>query len=163
MDDVFGGLEQPEPSDFGAQDFQAAQSFEAAQNFESDTPTGNVAEFAAITLDSHAGPAPSVSCGDVLTGYASWSSKQKVRTVKIQLRFWTEGRGTTDTGTVGQIELPGAPNGSEPFRFEVPASGPMSYYGDMITIRWAIVLTLDVPRRRDTTAEQPLNVMPHPS
>ena len=84
-----------------------------------------------------------VECGGRFTGQVSRdadadgvSSTSKARSVRLVLRFRTEGRGDTDTSDVSSLQFDLEPHGgmSSPFSLAVPASAPVSYDGRTMRI-----------------------------
>lgn len=89
-------------------------------------------------------------------------SRSRVRGVRVELRYQTEGRGTTARDTVATIELPADDNGNVGATFElpVPSTGPISYDGKLIRVLWEVKATVDVKHRRDAHVEVPVLVVP---
>ncbi len=100
-------------------------------------------------------------CGDVFIGSVSWGEfDNPPRSVRVQLRYWTEGRGDRDEVVVSKAELPGAPSGAGRFELPVPADGPMSYDGTLLRVRWAVELVFDLALRPDPDLSEPVTVLP---
>lgn len=89
-------------------------------------------------------------------------SSQRVRAVRVSLRFTTEGRGDTDERSVAELEFPVDHNGRVEARFDltVPHDGPISYDGRLVRVRWEVEARIDVKLRRDPTTHIPVLVIP---
>jgi hypothetical protein len=63
-----------------------------------------------------------------------------VRAVRLELWYWTEGRGTKDRRTVSELHYPASDGVQLATRFTLPVPWevPISYDGDMIRVRWQI-------------------------
>lgn len=110
----------------------------------------------AIELDTDV-----VECGDVVTGVVRWGPLDDVpRRTVVKLRYRTEGRGDTDSDVADTLKFPGAAGGVESVELRVPAEGPMSVNGVLITVLWEVELSLDVARRRDPSTSVAITVLP---
>ncbi len=100
-------------------------------------------------------------CGDRFAGNVEWGSLEDApRAVRVELRFWTEGRGDPDGAVVSRVELAGAPSGAGRFELPVPDKGPMSFDGALIRVMWAVEVVVDTALRSDPTESQPVTVLP---
>jgi hypothetical protein len=100
-------------------------------------------------------------CGDVVAGMVRWGRLESApRGVRIELRYWTEGRGDSDGGVVAEVELDGAVQGAGRFELLVPEAGPMSFEGKLIRVMWAIELIIDKRLRPDPDISHPITVLP---
>lgn len=100
-------------------------------------------------------------CGDRFTGTIEWGALDiEPSAVRVQLRWWTEGRGDKDGAVSSRIELPGAPEGSGRFELTVPPNGPITFDGRLMRVRWVVELVLDHTLRPDPDVEEPVTVLP---
>lgn len=105
-------------------------------------------------------PVGSEVCGEVVipaVPNARW------RGVEIHLKWRTEGRGDTDSGTVGVVSHPIQPSAGParyPFRFMLPQDGPVSYHGQLLRIVWEIEVRIDVEWEFDPKDRWPITVVP---
>jgi hypothetical protein len=83
--------------------------------------------------------------GEQIAGMARWDLRQAPESLEVRLFWYTEGKGTRDTGlaTAMEIQNPG-PSGEEPFSFEVP-QGPFSFSGRLVSLCWAVELVSERP------------------
>ncbi len=111
--------------------------------------------------------AATVAVGGTVTGAVQWQSDKAPRRLIVRLEWFTEGRGDPNSGVVaeqvwtagdGQLGLPPAVD----FALAVPPSGPCSYDGQLIRVRWRVTARLDLPLARDDKAEAPVTVLPPP-
>lgn len=100
-----------------------------------------------------------VTVGDRISGHLTYPDTPIPQQVTIQLYWYTEGRGTRDTGTVQTITLtpkefdPGYPIG---FSLDVPSDGPVTYNGSLLRILWEVRAVMKYPGwrpRKEKTAE----------
>jgi len=78
--------------------------------------------------------------GDTLEGSIRWQVAGRVQGLRLQLLWYTSGKGTTDIGLIQCLEYPTQQSsGSEVFRFTLP-DGPGSFSGQLISLRWALEL-----------------------
>lgn len=98
-------------------------------------------------------PGSTVSCT------ASWHLDREIEKLELRLFWYTEGKGTQDVAVVyrGAVEHPES-SGHRSFEFRLP-SGPYSFSGTLITLRWAIEL---VALPGEETARLDLLVSPAP-
>lgn len=109
-----------------------------------------------IDLDTDVG-----ECGDVVTGTVRWGPLDSApRSIRVGLRYWTEGRGNTDSETVAEIRLDGSTTGSGRFELPVPATGPISFDGSLIRVLWEIELRIDRRMRTDPDVSHPVTILP---
>jgi len=110
-----------------------------------------------------------VEVGGVLTGRLVRQpdtdgilEKSRARSVRLQLRNFTEGRGDTDSTIARETELRIETHGGldAPFRLEVPHYGPISYDGRLIRVKWELRARLDLKMARDATTTVPVLVLP---
>ena len=101
--------------------------------------------------------------GDVVRARASWQHGKAPKEVRVELRWYTEGRGTRNRGVVDRV-VHTADAGPIPPVIEavltVPREGPVTYDGSMIRIRWEVHATVDVAWARDPDQSVPLVVRP---
>lgn len=77
------------------------------------------------------------------------------RRVILRVKWYTEGKGDRDEGIHWEEVVHQGPlQGGEAFSFQVQLpQGPLSYYGHLIKIVWAVELQLDLAWRRDPKFE----------
>jgi len=87
--------------------------------------------------------------------------RDPLRGVIVSLHVRASGAGDPDIAEVSAVEIK-ADAGRITSRFElpVPADGPISYAGRLMTVEWWIEVRIDVARRRDTLFEYPVLVVP---
>jgi hypothetical protein len=88
----------------------------------------------------------------------------RAKKVTVQLGWHTEGRGTREEGTAGQVEIAqGNLVANTPivqsFTFNLPAA-PWSFAGHYINIIWEVKVVVDIPLGVDLHAEQPFVMAP---
>jgi hypothetical protein len=86
------------------------------------------------------------------------------RRVIARVGWHTEGRGDTDSGTVGELQIAqGALTAntpiSQPFAIDLPQQ-PWSFAGHYVTIVWDLRVIVDIPFGSDLQAVQPFIVAP---
>lgn len=105
-----------------------------------------------------------VTVGQQVRARVSWQHQSSPASLRVELQWFTEGRGDTDVGTVDQLVL-SADQGPIPPVVEaaltVPMAGPASYDGQLIRIRWRVRARLDLRWKLDPTAEAHLVVLPY--
>ena len=93
----------------------------------------------------------------------SWQADRQPKAVKVELRWQTEGRGTTDHRVADGVRFEDQGAGLQPV-FEtvltVPREGPVSYQGSLIRVRWMVRVSLEVSWARDPREEVELTVVP---
>lgn len=106
---------------------------------------------------------PQVAVGQQVRATVSWQHDSTPADLRVELQWFTEGRGDRDAGTVDRVEYTAEQGPIPPIvevQFAVPASGPASYEGRMIRIRWQVKATLGLKWKRDPTGTAPLVVVP---
>lgn len=90
-------------------------------------------------------------------GQVEWREDSPPEAIEVRLLWHTEGRGDPDVGVARtlRIEAPSA-SGSSAFEFECP-SGPYSFSGRLISLRWAVEATLTP---QETTARANIVIAP---
>lgn len=88
----------------------------------------------------------------------------RARRVVVQLRWRTEGRGTAASQNVAEKivhngDIAGYMAKAWPFALAVPVS-PWSYTGHLIAVVWEVVVTVNIPLRRDWVVTEPIRVEP---
>lgn len=108
-----------------------------------------------------------IPAGGEVRGYAEWQPelKEQGRACEVSLRWATEGRGDTDEGVVAHVSFPLNPGVPQeptrfPFRFQLPADGPVSYYGSLLTVYWEVRARIDVSWAIDPRARRRFTVVP---
>jgi hypothetical protein len=100
-------------------------------------------------------------CGDRFTGSVQWHPlDDDPVAARVELRYCTQGRGDPDGAVVSLVELDGAAGGSGRFELSVPASGPMSFDGALILVKWSIDLVIDTAMQPDADTSVPVTVLP---
>lgn len=94
--------------------------------------------------------------GEPITGYLAWDLNNAARRIEIRLLWQTSGKGTQDTGVVGEIVWENeSTRGERPFAFEA-VDGPYSFSGRLITVAWRVEARVD-PGGHDAQAELTLS------
>jgi hypothetical protein len=80
--------------------------------------------------------------GGMVRGGVRWNLQSNPESLELSLLWYTSGKGTQDAGVVETLkwETPGA-SGSKDFSFVLP-SGPYSFSGTLISLIWALELTV---------------------
>ncbi len=88
--------------------------------------------------------------------------QSRTRGIRLQLRYRTEGRGTTFTEIADEGECEADEFGriNATFELQVPRDGPISYDGSLIRVIWEIEVRVDIKRGFDTKDEIPVLVLP---
>ena len=96
--------------------------------------------------------------GGVVAGTASWRLDAPPRSAEVRLVWHTEGRGDRDVGVVAVAALDAPPaQAARPFSLAVPADGPHSFAGRVVSVRWSVELVLKPGRR---SARREITVSP---
>lgn len=95
-------------------------------------------------------------------GQQNKSGRGEIRAVRLSLRWYTSGRGDTDSKTVHEVELDVDQYGMAKGRVEmpVPAKAPISYDGDLMRVRWEIVAQTDLAMKIDQKSTADVLVVP---
>lgn len=82
--------------------------------------------------------------GSELTGTVEWDTvNQQPDLLLISLLWYTEGKGTEDSATVDQQEIPSPMiSGRQAFSFRLPRE-PWSFSGTLISLIWAVEAKLE--------------------
>lgn len=112
-----------------------------------------------VHTDTHA-----TTVGGLVRARVRWQHDKAPTEVRIELRWFTEGRGTTNSATVDRVVVDAA-QGPIPPEVEatltVPTAGPLTYDGVLVRVRWEVRATLDVSWARDPVESVPLVVHPY--
>jgi len=83
-------------------------------------------------------PKEAYTPGEILRGTLRWNLANEPAFLELALFWYTEGKGTTDSGAVDRqtIDQPGR-QGSREFTFVLPA-GPVSFNGTLISLIWGV-------------------------
>lgn len=86
----------------------------------------------------------------------------RIRSVRVGLGWYTEGRGDTDAMTVAEFDVAVDEFGIADGRVElpVPSNGPISYDGSLIRVRWRIRARTDIAIGIDQRSEAEVLVVP---
>ena len=82
-----------------------------------------------------------VTAGDRLSGKLSYITQETPKQVKVELCWYTEGRGTRDRKVIDTCSLDpeqltfGVP---VPFTVQTPHEGPITYNGSLLRIIWEV-------------------------
>lgn len=90
--------------------------------------------------------APTVECGAALAGSVQWSGNDRHRHVGVVLRYCTQGRGDVDAAVVARCALSTDESGQARFTLPVPASGPVTYNGQLLRVLWQVAVHVPVDR-----------------
>ena len=81
--------------------------------------------------------------GETIGGEAGWNLPAWPKKSRLQLLWYTEGKGDEDAGLVEEIALDTPqPSETRRFDFRLP-EGPYSFRGNLILLTWAIELQVD--------------------
>ena len=88
---------------------------------------------------------------DKVRGIVQWSVPRSPESARLQLFYFTEGKGTRDV-VVQATEVFTAPlaRDKREFEFHLPPT-PWSFCGKLVSVHWAVELLLDRPPRDDLT------------
>ena len=102
--------------------------------------------------------------GGLVRASIAWQHDKDPHDVTVELRWYTEGRGDTNSAIADRVVVDRA-QGPIPPSLEatltVPTNGPITYDGVMIRVRWQVRATLGIRWGRDPRAEVPLLVRPY--
>jgi hypothetical protein len=83
--------------------------------------------------------------GEEVAGVVSWYPDFSPQALELRLFWYTEGRGRSDTGIVGNIRFENPEQeGRREFQFIIPER-PYSFAGTLITLKWALELVMEPP------------------
>ncbi len=87
---------------------------------------------------------------------------ERIREVRVALRYETDGRGDTDRWTGPAQIFPVNVDGSLHGRFDltVPPDGPVSYDGSLFRVRWMVEARTDLRLRLDKKTALEIVVLP---
>lgn len=106
----------------------------------------------------------SVAAGDRLSGKLSYPTQVPIKEIRVELRWYTEGRGTRDSKVVDTCALDpqqltiGIP---VPFSLQTPHDGPVTYNGSLFRVIWevrAMVVLSGMLNKKEKQA-RPVNVV----
>lgn len=102
--------------------------------------------------------APLFRPGETVSGTVTLFPNEKIsfRSIVIQLKWHTEGRGTRFEDIVEEVnvfegELEQSMPASHEFRFVMPDQ-PWSYEGHYVSVVWGVSVKIDIPRAKDIHA-----------
>ncbi len=108
--------------------------------------------------------------GGVVSGYVHLApdddlqpgEESRVRGIRIELGYATEGRGDLDEETVASVDLPSTVDGavSGHFQLTVPPDAPVTYYGHLFGLVWELRAIVDIEMRLDRSASYSVVVLP---
>jgi len=79
--------------------------------------------------------------GDAVTGKISWALPESRTRLELRLFWYTAGKGTVDTTLVDALTLDRPePSGESDFSLRIPANGPVSCSGQLVSVLWALEL-----------------------
>jgi hypothetical protein len=83
--------------------------------------------------------------------------QDELKSVAVQVLWFTEGKGDRDEGVVysDELDLRGGPD--FPFSLILPPL-PLSYHGHLLKIHWCVRVKADMRRGRDLTYEEPFSL-----
>lgn len=83
--------------------------------------------------------------GETLRGQVTWQADSRPRSAALRLFYHTSGRGTQDVIVVEERTFDGpAEADRREFSFTLPAEGPWSFSGKLVSLIWALELELDL-------------------
>lgn len=81
--------------------------------------------------------------GETLAGTAAWQLPERPEQLRLNLFWYTQGKGSRDVEVVHSLELDATqPTGEAPFELALPAA-PYSFSGRLISVCWALELVAD--------------------
>ena len=105
-----------------------------------------------------------VEVGGRLTGSVSYAGSPgtTTRAIVMMLRWRTGVKGSRDGATTWKDEVEVGPEGTTETSFVAPinATGPVSYAGKLILVRWELVVQVDKVLARDPSLALPITVVP---
>jgi hypothetical protein len=83
--------------------------------------------------------------GQAIEGSVAWSLPEAPpASAELRLFWYTEGKGDQDVGVVEVVPFAQpSSNDRRNFRVRAPATGPLSFEGTLITLRWALELIVE--------------------
>ena len=88
---------------------------------------------------------------ETVCGTVDWSGTSPPESARLQLFYFTEGKGTRDVVVEGTKTFP-EPLAHDHRAFEFPLPpAPWSFHGRLVSVHWAMELILDRPPRDDVT------------
>ena len=114
-----------------------------------------------IKLDNDIAEVDGQFTGD-LTYVVPDEKPDAIRGIRLELRYFTEGRGSTNSEHLSSmvIEIDTSQNAIERFEIPVPENAPISYDGQLIRVLWEIKATIDIARGSDYNRVKPVIVVP---
>ncbi|HUG83007.1 MAG TPA: hypothetical protein VMM13_00500 [Euzebya sp.] len=111
-----------------------------------------------VSVDRH-----QVTVGQPVRALIGWQHDGEPEGVRIELRWYTEGRGDVNAAVVA-VHRQTPELGPIPPQIEavllVPPGGPASYDGQMIRVRWEVRGIIELKWKRDPSFAVPLVVGP---
>jgi hypothetical protein len=87
--------------------------------------------------------------GERVSGKVSWNLEKFPRKAEVRLVWYTQGRGTADAGLAVSKTFEGAgQRDMRKFDFVLP-EGPLSFNGQLITLKWALELSIEPGNRTE--------------
>ena len=89
-----------------------------------------------------------VAAGDRISGKLAYPTQTVPKEAKVELLWYTEGRGTCDRKIIDTLSLDpkqlalGLPL---PFTLQTPYEGPISYNGALLRILWSVKVSIALP------------------
>jgi hypothetical protein len=84
--------------------------------------------------------------GETLRCTLSWDLEHEPEDLRVNLLWFTEGKGTTDSAIVAETPLPGpGTRGERDLSFQLP-SAPLSFSGQLVSLRWALEAVTRKPK-----------------
>ncbi|MGI9621320.1 MAG: hypothetical protein ACR2PK_00680 [Acidimicrobiales bacterium] len=98
-------------------------------------------------------------CGESFTG-AVQLANEPVGPIasSVELAYRTEGRGVVDQCAVATLDVSGP--GLHVFELAVPAAGPISFEGTLVTVKWEVRLVSSGPAGSEVLETAPATVLP---
>ena len=87
---------------------------------------------------------------------------ERIREVRIMLRYRTEGRGDTDSWEGPAVSFPVGVDGAltADFTLDVPSDAPVSYDGNLLRLLWEVEARTDLRLRLDKKTSQSIVIVP---
>ena len=83
--------------------------------------------------------------GETVTGTVMWFCSKVPTAIKIELKWQTSGRGTTDKGKANSVSIPcSTAKGDTSFEIKIPADCRSSYSGSLVSLLWSLDCFADI-------------------
>lgn len=95
--------------------------------------------------------------GELIRAQVSWNCSKTPSNIIIKLEWRTEGRGTSDKGSVFEEKiLCSRQEGQSSFDIKIPDDCPPSYSGKLVSLLWEIKARADISWKKDPKTVYPI-------